>query len=126
MKLSLIKQIFNVDKYILAISPSKSIIIGFYEVMKCYSETPPLFSCFSSFVNDENSTIFLTLEYLKTVLTYIVVTAHFRNLRSKRIMWVMILVMKLSKISKSLNARKVENEFIFTPFFKPKNQAQFI
>ena len=51
---------------------------------------------------------------------------HFRNLRSKRIMWVMILVMKLSKISKSLNARKVENEFIFTPFFKPKNQAQFI
>ena len=55
-----------------------------------------------------------------------VVTAHFRNLRSKRIMWVMILVMKLSKISKSLNAKKVENEFIFTPFFKPKNQAQFI
>ena len=41
MKLSLIKQIFNVDKYILAISPSKLIIIGFYEVMKCYSETPP-------------------------------------------------------------------------------------
>ena len=39
MKLSLIKQIFNVDKYILAISPSKLIIIGFYEVMKCYSET---------------------------------------------------------------------------------------
>ena len=59
MKLSLIKQIFNVDKYILAISPSKLIIIGFYEVMKCYSETPPL-PCFSSFVNDENSIIFLT------------------------------------------------------------------
>ena len=45
MKLSLIKQIFNVDKYIidiyyiLAISPSKLVIIGFYEVMKCYSET---------------------------------------------------------------------------------------
>ena len=58
-KLSLIKQIFNVDKYILAISPSKLIIIGFYEVMKCYSETPPL-PCFSSFVNDENSIIFQT------------------------------------------------------------------
>ena len=37
-----LKQIFNVDKYILAISPSKLIIIGFYEVMKCYSETPPI------------------------------------------------------------------------------------
>ena len=59
MKLSLIKQIFNVDKYILAFSPSKLIIIGFYEVMKCYSETSPL-PCFSSFVNDENSIIFLT------------------------------------------------------------------
>ena len=55
MKLSLIKQIFNVDKYILAISPSKLIIIGFYEVMKCYSETPPPFHVFSSFVNNEKS-----------------------------------------------------------------------
>ena len=39
MKLSLIK--FNVDKYILAISPSKLIITGFYEVMKCYYEFYP-------------------------------------------------------------------------------------
>ena len=31
----------------------------FYEVIEYYSETPPL-PCFSSFVNDENSIIFLT------------------------------------------------------------------
>ena len=52
MKLSFIKQIFNVNKYILAISPSDLIIIGLYEVMKYYFETPPL-PWFSSYVNDE-------------------------------------------------------------------------
>ena len=31
----------KLDNHILAISPSKLIIFGFYEVMKCYSETPP-------------------------------------------------------------------------------------
>ena len=63
MKLSLIKQIFNVDKYILAISPSKLIIIGFYEVMKCYSETPSppivLFSLFIQFFLDVFPSYFL-------------------------------------------------------------------
>ena len=56
------------------------------------------------------------LEYHKTVLTYRVVTPHFRNLRSKRIMWVMIEVIKLSKIFKSLNTRNTENEHIFIEF----------
>ena len=52
--------IFIVDKYILAISLSKLIIFGFYEVIKCFSETPPfmvLIIC--KFVNDENSIICL-------------------------------------------------------------------
>ena len=30
--LLVLKEIFNIDKYILAISPSKLVIIGFYEV----------------------------------------------------------------------------------------------
>ena len=55
----MINQILNVDNHILAISPSKLIIFGFYEVMKCYFETP-LLPCFSSFINDEKSIIFLT------------------------------------------------------------------
>ena len=46
MKLSLINQMLNVDNHILAISPSKLIIFGFYEVMKCYFETPPPFHVF--------------------------------------------------------------------------------
>ena len=57
---SLINQRLNVDNHIFSISPSKLIIFGFYEVIKCYSETLPL-PCFSSFVNDENSIIFLNL-----------------------------------------------------------------
>ena len=57
MKLNMINQILNVNNHILAIYPSTLIIFGFYEVIKCYSETSPL-PCFSSFVNDENSIIF--------------------------------------------------------------------
>ena len=41
MKLSVINQKLNVDNHIFSISPSKLIIFGFYEVIKCYSETPP-------------------------------------------------------------------------------------
>ena len=39
----MINQILNVDNHILAISPSTLIILVFYEVIKCHSETPPLF-----------------------------------------------------------------------------------
>ena len=65
MKLSLINQILNVDNHILAISPSKLITFGFYEVMKCYFETPSPLPCFSSFVNDENLKKLIIVTYFR-------------------------------------------------------------
>ena len=38
IKLSLIKQILNVNDLIIATSPSKLMMFGFFEVMKCNSE----------------------------------------------------------------------------------------
>ena len=72
MKLSLIKQIFNVDKYILAISPSKLIIIGFYEVMKSYwgifTGTPCTIS-FSYIQHQHNPTFYTILNIFVSQLS---------------------------------------------------------
>ena len=54
IKLSLIKQILNVNDHIIATYPPKLMISGFFEVINVILR-PLLLLCFSSIVNDENN-----------------------------------------------------------------------